>query len=113
MARVVAAALSVRPHTHSVACANATLPRAVQMNEGMSMLWHHLKGCSRDAAYDGAAHTFDQQLKRQLLALHAVQRSSSHGAGNPIAEQLGVVESLPEEERMDAAVALLRAWVRD
>ena len=50
------------------------------------MLWHYLKGCSRDAAYDGAAHTFDQQLKRHLLALHAVQRSSSRGAGNPIAE---------------------------
>lgn len=113
MARVVAAALSVRLHTHSVVCANATLPRAVQINEGMSMLWHYLKGCCRDAAYDGAARTFDQQLKRQLTALHRVQHNASSGAGNPIAEQLEVVQSLPMEERMDAAVALLRAWVHD
>ena len=77
------------------------------------MLWHYLKQCSRDAGYNGAAGTFNMQRKRQLTALHRVQTITSQGTGNPIAEQLEVVESLPMEERMDAAVALLQAWVLD
>uniref|UniRef100_A0A7S0RER9 Uncharacterized protein n=1 Tax=Chlamydomonas leiostraca TaxID=1034604 RepID=A0A7S0RER9_9CHLO len=90
------------------------------ISEGMRMFAHYLSGCKTEADFHGGSRSNllshlpgASRWQLQMSALRRVQRIVSHGAGNPIAEQLEVVSSLPLGERMTAAMDLLTSWVRD
>lgn len=88
---------------------------SIQITKGMCMLGHYLKNCDRTTAClvdAGALKTLARPNKAEWKALSRVRSIVSQG-GNPIAEQLEMVGSLPMDEQMAAAVAVLRSWVHD